>query len=615
MSWAEGLSHRALLAAAGDGQPSLRRVADAVPGAVFQFQRLGLRQGRLLFMSAGARQVFDPTFGAASPPPATDLEALAPGLVEADRTALIAAFDAATTSLSACVAEYRVWSRGGVRWLRLHAVPDPPSPDGSQMWNGLILDISEQKATQHDLSRLRDEWCATVDSVKDMIVLEDAAGRILRCNLAAARFLGQPFRAVIGRDLTSAFFGPGAADDGFRQEQATVQFPGCADWFEISNVQLPDLARRGASWAHVIANVTERRRFEEEARRLSAAIEQTGEMLLIVGCDGRLLYANPAYRSAAGLDAGRLTGRRAFTLPLAPHQERRAVLAAVQAGRVWRGTFAALGPDGSEHEIEANVAPVRSENGATSHFVCVARDVTEPRRMEAIADAVNMVEQVGFVFATLRHELGNPINSLKTALTVLHQNLAHYPPETVSRYLERSLDEISRMEYLLRAFKSFGAFERPRLEPVAAAGYLNDFANLVRGDLERRGIVLETRIEPDLGSVQVDPRAFSQALLNLVTNAADAVAGKHEPRVRLAGQRRGRHLEVRIEDNGCGVAEQDLANLFKPFFTTKPGGTGLGLTIVRKLLSQMSSIIEVESDRGSGTVVTLSLPSLEDETP
>ncbi len=601
---------------AAGGHQSLARAVEAVPGAIFQFHRLGLRQGRLLFMSAGAGQIFDRACDSVPAPVTTDLEALAHGLVEADRAALTAALDDATTSGNTCTAEFRVRSHGAVRWLRLHAVPDPPLPDGGQTWNGLILDISELKATQDDLGRLRDEWCATVDSVKDMIVLEDSEGRIARCNLAASRFLGLPFRSLIGRDLHSAFFGPGAdADAGnFRKEQVTAQFPGCADWFEISNVQLRGLARRGAAWAHVIANVTQRRRFEEEARRLSAAIEQTGEMLLIVSRNGELLYANPAYRNAAGLDAERLVARRAFSMPLAPRQELRPILAAVLAGRVWRGTFAAIGPDGSVHQIEADVAPVRTESGATTHFVCVARDVTEPRRLEAIADAVNMVDQVGFVFATLRHELGNPINSVKTALTVLHQNLAHYPPEMVSSYLERSLAEIARMEYLLRAFKSFGAFERPRLEPVAAARYLNDFANLVRGDLERRGIVLETQIEADLGQVHVDPRAFSQALLNLVTNAADAVAGSQEPRVRIAGRRRGRRLEVVVQDNGCGVAAADLANLFKPFFTTKAGGTGLGLTIVRKLLSQMSSIIDVESERGSGTMFTLSLPSLEEET-
>jgi PAS domain S-box-containing protein len=589
---------------------------------VYQFQRLPdsppATCGRLLFMSAGARHLFD----LAPDQSHTDFATILDAIAEEDRGALTAALNTAVK----CTVEFRVRPRqprqphqpgqagATERWLQLNAEPEPPLADGSQTWNGVIVDISEIKAVQHDLARSRNEWGATVDSVKDMIVLEDPQGRILRCNLATTQFLRASFQAVVGCDLGGAFYGTaatGAALPSFRVEHTTVQFPDHADWFEIANFPLHDAARRGASWVHVISNVSARRSSEEQARRLSAAIEQTGEMLLIVSRNGILQYANPAYCNAAGEAVELLIGKPAFQLPLAPRGSVRPIRACVLGGRVWRGMFPVAGPDGAMHEIEATVSPVRGEGGDTSSFVCVGRDVTEPRRLEAIADAANMVDQVGFVFATLRHELGNPINSLKTALSVLHRNLSDYSPEAVTHYLERSLAEIARMEYLLRAFKTFGAFERPQLEEVAASDFLADFARLVGPDLERRGIGLDTRIAPDLGLARLDPRAFNQALLNLVTNAADAVTGCQAPCVRIAAQRRGRRIEVRVEDNGVGVAEGDLPNLFKPFYSTKRGGTGLGLAIVRKLLSKMGSTIDVRSDRGIATVFTLSLPVAE----
>jgi PAS domain S-box-containing protein len=592
-----------------ESREQLSRITNAVPGAVYQVRRRGPDRPALLFMSEGARQLFslsqhqDPS----------DLADLAKSILEEDLGQLRIAFEGAARGRQRNITvEFRVKSRTGVRWLQANAEPEPELPDGSQIWNGLIVDITEIKTLQSEFFRTRNEWCATVDSVTDMILLEDSFGRIVRCNLAATRFLRLPFQAVIGLDLSAAFFGPQAAGSTslqFRSEQATLQFPGRSEWFEVSNSPLHGVARRDASWVHVISDVTARRRFEEEARRLSMAIDQAGEMLLIVSRDGILQYANPAYTSVAGASARSLVGTRAFQLPMAPHAEARRILAAVLDGRPWHGVFSTPGADCGRHEIEATISPVRSGNGEISHFVCVARDVTDARRIEAIADAVNMFDQVGFVFATLRHELGNPVNSLKTALSVLHQNIETFSTQDVKGYLERSLREIHRMEYLLRAFKSFGALERPHLEGVVAADYIRDFTGLVREDLERRGIALETDIGPDLGVAHVDPRALNQALLNLVTNAADAVAKAHPPKLRITVRRRGRRLELKVEDNGVGVAKADLPNLFRPFYTTKTNGTGLGLAIVRKLLSAMSSTIEVESRENLGTAFTLSLPT------
>jgi signal transduction histidine kinase len=235
------------------------------------------------------------------------------------------------------------------------------------------------------------------------------------------------------------------------------------------------------------------------------------------------------------------------------------------------------------------------------------RDITEKRRLEAIAEAVETTNNLGYVFSAVRHELGNPINSIKVALSVLQVNLESHSLPTIADYIERMQTEIGRVERLLRTLRSFSAYERPHPEPVDLAEFWADFLRLVRPELAARDIEVTTAIEAGL-VVSCDPRALHQVMLNLVTNAADAVAGRADAAITLRASASDAVVIVRLDDNGPGIAADQRAHLFKPFSTTKPQGTGLGLVITRKLLAAMSGTITLESTEGAGTTATIALP-------
>lgn len=236
------------------------------------------------------------------------------------------------------------------------------------------------------------------------------------------------------------------------------------------------------------------------------------------------------------------------------------------------------------------------------------RDITEKERLESIAEAVESMNNIGYVFSAVRHELGNPINSIKAALSVLRTNFDSYSRETVAEYLDRVGAELGRVESLLRSFKSFSLYERPEIEPVEMGALLGDFARLVSDDTRRRDISLSVEVEGKCWAA-CDPRAMRQVLLNLFANAADAVAGREGSKVRLAASLGEGLALVRIQDNGHGMSPEQRRNLFKPFHTTKEKGTGLGLVISRKMVARMSGTITVESEEGLGTTVTIALPA------
>lgn len=242
-----------------------------------------------------------------------------------------------------------------------------------------------------------------------------------------------------------------------------------------------------------------------------------------------------------------------------------------------------------------------------SHLVVLLRDITEQLRMTSIAESANLMENIGYVFGGIRHELGNPINTIKMTLSVMQRQLLELSAAQLADYLQRVLEEVSRVEYLLTTLKGFTLYETPELREVSLASVLERFAHIISLDLRRRAISLEMpALDPAL-TVLIDTRCLHQVLLNLVTNAADALHGRPHPRIVIAARAHTNQVELSVADNGLGIPVAQQQHLFHPFWTTKPHGTGLGLVIVKKMLTSMGASIEITSEESLGTTVTLQL--------
>lgn len=242
-------------------------------------------------------------------------------------------------------------------------------------------------------------------------------------------------------------------------------------------------------------------------------------------------------------------------------------------------------------------------------YSCIfIRDISEKLRLESIAQAVNTMDNIGFIFSGVRHEIGNPLNSLKMTLSVLRNNLDTFARETVCEYIDRGLADIGRIEFLLKSMKSFAMFERMELRDVELGDFMRRFMALIGREFSERGISLVFADPIDIARVRIDGRALHQALLNLLANAADALDGVAEPEIHIFAEERDQRVRLVVSDNGCGISEAQKRHLFKPFNTSKPDGNGLGLVITRKLLAQMNADIEIESSPGNGTLAMVSLP-------
>jgi len=239
----------------------------------------------------------------------------------------------------------------------------------------------------------------------------------------------------------------------------------------------------------------------------------------------------------------------------------------------------------------------------------IIRDITERSRLESIAEAVNSMENTSYIFSGIRHELGNPINSIKMTLSVLKKNISHYSVSATEKFVDRAMTEISRVEFLLQALKSFSLFENPDIKNVNIEDFLNNFTKLVSGDFRQKGIKINHVIISPVNTISADPRLLHQVILNLTTNASDALNQCDNPQIIVRVEKKESFVALTVEDNGVGMTEEEQTNLFKPFWTTKERGTGLGLMIALKMVTLMKGHMEIKSYKDIGTKVTVFIPA------
>jgi len=482
--------------------------------------------------------------------------------------------------------------------------------------------ITERLTIEQGILRARQEWSDTVDAVSDLIILEDGEGNLRRCNKATAEFFKSSFLDLIGKPVDSLIWKnsdignfwiqkgvSGKSNNHLREPYWEGQLIGGEHWYEITNHALHNKNIGKTSWVHIIKDITERKSAEAELQRLYTAIEQAADSILITDLYGVIQYVNASFEKTIGWRRTESVGRKVSSIKvgLDEYENTEEIFSALLSGNVWQKTYKAIRRNGDIFDEEATISLVRDAEGNPLNYVFVCRDVTEARRLESIAEAVNMMDNVGYIFSGIRHELGNPINSVKTALTVLKQNLGKWKEEQIDVYIERCLTETARVEYLLRTLKTFSMHENPQMESVSLTDFIEKFVSLINSDFQQRNIKITLNDQSNIGEVLCDPRALHQVMLNLLTNSADSFEEDKDGKITISLNREKNRIYVNVTDNGAGIGETQIKNLFKPFYTSKPDGNGLGLVIVRSMLGKMNGTISIESTQNIGTSVTFTL--------
>ena len=337
---------------------------------------------------------------------------------------------------------------------------------------------------------------------------------------------------------------------------------------------------------------------QQQLDYLQALLDTVRVILVVVAVDGRVTLANRAARTFAARNVSGLEQLAA----LGPSVARR--LLGLKGGAREVVTLA----DGNQIFVSV------SEFMATGH---------EPQRLfalQSIAGELDAVELKAWqeMAHVLAHEMMNsltPIASLSESLESLLTGAVDGNRTTVATNPEVAgeLEAIKRrsrglMDFVER-YRTFADLPTPRLERITLGTLLRGIELLLAPEFAARQIAYRMSISPEDLAVEADPQLLEQALINLLRNATDAVAGLAERRIDLTCRVDEGWVLLEVADTGCGVA-QERSQVFVPFYTTKPGGSGIGLSLARKIALSHRGRLDLRANHPQGAVFTLALPAL-----
>lgn len=406
-------------------------------------------------------------------------------------------------------------------------------------------------------------------------------------------------------------------------------------------LQLGVFAGVALSSGHIASRLREARAGREELAAELVKVRLQAEDILrnirsgIVTVDaaGHLVYANPAASALLGLDLSATTGRPVRDvfgsvspeLVSALEQAASSGVRTIRAeGRVISGARAF--PIGLNTTVTAPVEPTTpSANGEAGGRTATAifQDITDQKRLDALRRRTQRLEAVTELSASLAHEIKNPLASIRSAVEQLgHAARATPDEQTLSTLIVRESDRLSR---LLSDFLEFARVRVQRIQQVDI-GKLVHGASMLAGAHPSRneGVrVTVTGHKGEMGAVAGDDDVLHRAVFNLVLNAVQHSPEGGEVRVDVTSMRSdeappgvrlpGGGVSIRIADDGPGIPADVRERMFDPFFTTRPGGSGLGLAVVHRAVESHAGFVFVDSDVGSGTRVTVLLPRDHDQ--
>ena len=225
---------------------------------------------------------------------------------------------------------------------------------------------------------------------------------------------------------------------------------------------------------------------------------------------------------------------------------------------------------------------------------------------------------VGRLAAAIAHEIRNPLNYINLTLDHLRSSFAPSESdkrENFTRLTDQLKSEVGRINRHITDFLKYSRPSKLELQAVDIRGEAEDALRMVEAQVEERGIETKIVQEGDVPRISADRESVRSVLTNLVINAVEAIDGDAGSVSILLSRANTDFVKVQVTDTGCGIAAEDIAKVFEPYFSTKDTGTGLGLAIVKKAIDDHGGTITVVSKQGTGTTFTITLPVQEKGEP
>ncbi|HUE69415.1 MAG TPA: PAS domain-containing protein [Pirellulaceae bacterium] len=497
---------------------------------------------------------------------------------------------------------------------------------------GVSLDVSERMQAMAAVRESEIRFRAIFDSSPECVKLLDHNGTLLAINRAGLAMIESELAAEVVGHCVYPIVVEKYRDDFQRLveqifdglsgvlEFEIVGLKGSRRWMETHASPLLDGAGRVAAALSVTRDVTARKRAEQELlqrnQELEAIFQAYPDLYFVVDDTGQIEQYRAGQSSDLYVPPERFLGQKMHAiLPPEVAAKFDAAFGRLAAGsRLENVEYELTLPDGPA-QFEARVASLPDRRVAI-----LVRNITDRKQLEERLASqqtellhASRLSTMGHLLATMSHEISQPLAALgnySAACTNLLKESPAPQPEQFRHYVGEIARQTERAGTILKRLRRFGAKAFPDREPCDLNWLLRDSAELVASELRRHGVTLDWDLCQPPPQIHVDRIQFQQVVVNLLTNAGEALLAVDPSRRRAAIRSYVSNAAavVEIVDSGTGLAPDVLSSLFEPFFTTKPDGMGLGLSICREIVEDHGGQISAMNGPQGGAIFRLRLP-------
>jgi len=377
-------------------------------------------------------------------------------------------------------------------------------------------------------------------------------------------------------------------------------------------------------WREIQGREQAEQEIRQSEQRFRSVVEDQTEFIVRWKPDGTRTFVNSAYCRFFGRAREELIGQSFFPLIMdeeSRRQVRELTSVLTPANPIAAYEHRVCRPDGSIGWTQWHDRAIFDDEGRLLEYQSVGRDITawketEERLRQQHEELAHVarVSLMGEMVAAMGHEIGQPLHVISTFISAASKILESDSPgkiEQVHQWLAKVQEQVTRAGDILRRLREFTRADPSHRQRIDLNQTVRQSRELTAADLRRRRVRLELQLAPSLPAVHADPIQIEQVLVNLVRNAAEAMQACAEPDrvVTISSDGDENLVQVAIRDRGTGMTDEQLAQVGKAFFTTKPEGTGIGLAISRRIIEEHGGRLWPQRNADRGVTFTFVLPA------
>ncbi len=346
----------------------------------------------------------------------------------------------------------------------------------------------------------------------------------------------------------------------------------------------------------------DRAQWETERGQFFNIFRSITDALLLLDARGHVLFANGEAQGKLGLPAGGLADGRPLNMLLGrEHPLNRMIESAYTVGSEVRDVAIELGRGASAMRVLVSIFSL-GQGPEPPGLLVIVRDLDPVQELENVVNYSGRLARLGGLISGVAHQIRNPLNAMNLQLELLNEEASQGKP--VEARVMKVRNEIIRLDEAISALLRFMRPEQLKLAEIE----LGDLLHEVGIEVERPGITVKHTLDAVASRVTADRALLGEALRNIAKNAVEAMpeGGEIEFETQLSDDG---FVEVSIKDHGQGITAEHLSHIFNLYYTTKEGGSGLGLSLALRAVDLHYGMMEVQSNPGAGTIVKIKLPA------